>query len=125
MARTNVLLATLLVLVAVFLGAAAAAPLPSDQRPQSFDEGIRVTLRADLTLKSDLSFPVPSASEAGNPKPGFCQCGCGIRCETSVDCGGAACRPFITCCVQGVPEQSAGLGKSTHFGEQPAGVKCK
>jgi hypothetical protein len=33
------------------------------------------------------------------PKPlGFCRCGCGIRCSTSADCGGASCDRFITCC---------------------------
>jgi hypothetical protein len=126
MVRTNVLLATLLVVGAVFLTAAAAAPLPSDQQPQSFDKSIRTTLRADLTMKSELSFGVVSASENGHTRLGFCQCGCGIRCETSADCGGAPCRPFITCCVQGTPEQSVGLGKSTRYGEEPAiGIKCK
>ena len=33
------------------------------------------------------------------PKPlGWCRCGCGIRCSTSADCGGASCDRFITCC---------------------------
>jgi hypothetical protein len=32
------------------------------------------------------------------PKHGYCQCGCGIRCTTSADCGGSPCRAFITCC---------------------------
>jgi len=32
------------------------------------------------------------------PLRGYCQCSCGVRCASSADCGGAACRPFITCC---------------------------
>jgi hypothetical protein len=31
----------------------------------------------------------------------FCKCGCGARCTTSADCGGAACIAAITCCSQG------------------------
>jgi len=30
---------------------------------------------------------------------GYCKCGCGARCQTSADCGGAACVPFVTCCT--------------------------
>jgi hypothetical protein len=126
MVRANVLLATLLAVSAVFVSAAVAAPLPSDQPLQSFDKGIRTTLGADLTMKSDLLLEVLSMPEAGNTRLGFCACGCGIRCETSADCGGAPCRPFITCCVRDTPEQSAGLGKSTRTGEKPAvSVNCK
>jgi hypothetical protein len=126
MVRSNVLLATLLAISAVFVSAAVAAPLPSDQPPQIFEKGIRTTLGADLTMKSDLLFEVLSLPEAGNPKPGFCACGCGIRCLTSADCGGAACRPFITCCLRDTPEQSVNLGKSTRAGEEPAvSVNCK
>ncbi len=32
------------------------------------------------------------------PRAGWCRCGCGIRCDTSADCGGAPCDIFITCC---------------------------
>jgi hypothetical protein len=126
MVRVNVLLATLLTVGAVFVSAAVAAPLPSDQPSQSFEKGIRTTLGADLTMKSDLLFEVLSLPEAGNTRLGFCACGCGIRCETSADCGGAACRPFITCCLRDTPEQSIGLGKSTRAAEKPAmSVNCK
>ena len=126
MVRPNAWLTTLIVVSAVFVTAAVAAPLPSDELAQRFDNGIRTSLRPDLTLKSELSFPALSASETGVARLGFCQCGCGVRCETSADCGGAPCRPFITCCVQGTPEQSVGLGKSTRAGEEPAlSVKCK
>lgn len=126
MVRTNVLLATLLAVSAVFVSAAVAAPLPSDQPSQSFEKSIRTTLGADLTMKSDLLFEVLSMPGAGNPKPGFCLCGCGIRCATSADCGGAPCRPFITCCLRDTPEESLSIGKSTRTGEKPAvSVNCK
>jgi hypothetical protein len=36
--------------------------------------------------------------DSDRPMRGYCQCGCGIRCATSADCGGDPCRPFITCC---------------------------
>jgi hypothetical protein len=29
---------------------------------------------------------------------GFCRCSCGAPCQTSADCGGSSCDPFITCC---------------------------
>jgi len=126
MVRANVLLATLLAVSAVFVSAAVAAPLPSDQLPQSFAKGIRTTLGADLSMKSDLLLEVLSLPEAGNTRLGFCACGCGIRCETSADCGGSPCRPFITCCLRDTPEQSVSLGKSTRAGVKPAvSVDCK
>ena len=126
MVRNKVLLATLLVISAVLAAAAVAAPLPNDQLPQNLNNGIRTSLRADLTMKSELSFRVVSDSGARGTRLGFCQGGCGIRCETSADCGGAPCRPFITCCLQNAPGQAAGFGKSTRAGEEPAvSTNCK
>lgn len=40
--------------------------------------------------------PEPEFLAAG--KPGYCRCGCGARCRTDADCGGAACVAFISCC---------------------------
>lgn len=42
----------------------------------------------------------PPAADADRKPPGrgYCQCSCGAPCRSSADCGGAACRPFITCC---------------------------
>jgi hypothetical protein len=126
MVRTNVLLATLLLVSAIFAATAVAAPLPNDQHPNNFDNGIRTSLQADLTMKSELLLRVVSDSEAGATRLGFCQCGCGARCQTSADCGGAPCRPFITCCLQSTPAESLGLGRSSRAGEEPAvGVNCK
>lgn len=40
-------------------------------------------------------FPVQMGPPVGH---GYCRCGCGTRCQTSADCGGAACVSFISCC---------------------------
>lgn len=45
----------------------------------------------------------PSASPApdllGKPhRRGYCRCSCGYPCQTSADCDGGSCDPFITCC---------------------------
>ena len=45
----------------------------------------------------------PAASPApdllGKPhRRGYCRCSCGSPCQTSADCEGASCDPFITCC---------------------------
>jgi hypothetical protein len=41
----------------------------------------------------------PAVFLAAKPgRLGYCKCGCGARCHTSADCGGAACIAFITCC---------------------------
>lgn len=126
MSHTKVVLTTLLMTCALFVTVAVAAPVPSDQPIASSGELIRTTLQPDLTLKGELSpgfFPTPAAERL---RLGFCQCGCGIRCETSADCGGAACRPFITCCVRGEPNQQQSTGKSTRIGEVAvSNVKCK
>ena len=64
----------------------------------------------DLSFKTVLSLDMlPQAAAlasqadgvaAAPAQSGFCACGCGIRCTTSADCGGNACRPFITCCAR-------------------------
>ena len=63
---------------------AVCTTAPQDQEPGVFDAGL------------DGRAAQPTAKP---PKPlGFCRCGCGIRCSTSADCGGASCDRFITCC---------------------------
>ena len=49
--------------------------------------------------------PVTPAEDAlpdGAARPphrhGYCRCSCGYPCQTSADCGGSSCDPFITCC---------------------------
>lgn len=88
--------------------AAVAATSDSSSSNATVTPAIRTYLMPDLSLKSVFSpdFLPQVADQASQPdalaaapaKLGFCQCGCGIRCSTSADCGGAACRPFITCC---------------------------
>jgi len=42
--------------------------------------------------------PDTSATFGGPHRHGYCRCSCGYPCQTSADCGGASCDPFITCC---------------------------
>jgi hypothetical protein len=88
--------------------AAVAATSDSNSSNATVTPAIRTYLMPDLSLKSVISLDMlpqiagqisqPDGMAAAPAKLGFCQCGCGIRCSTSADCGGAACRPFITCC---------------------------
>jgi hypothetical protein len=100
-----------LVLVLLLAATAAIAATPeSNSQPATTTTVIRHYLMPDLSFKSVFSPDLlgQTASLASQPeglaaapaKLGFCQCGCGIRCTTSADCGGAACRPFITCCAR-------------------------
>jgi len=53
---------------------------------------------ASLALAAE---PAASPATAGaKPFRGFCACSCSFvrDCNTSADCGGAACLPGITCC---------------------------
>jgi hypothetical protein len=100
-------------LVAVLLMAsvaAVAATTDANSQPVTSAPAIKSYLMPDLSFKNvfalDLLQPSealaaqPDATATGATKLGFCQCGCGIRCSTSADCGGNACRPFITCCAR-------------------------
>jgi hypothetical protein len=90
--------------------AAVAATSDSNSSSATVTPATRTHLMPDLSLKTVLSLDMlpqtaglasqPDATTTGATKGGFCQCGCGIRCTTSADCGGAACRPFITCCAR-------------------------
>lgn len=88
--------------------AAVAATSDSSSSSATVTPAIRTYLMPDLSLKSMISLDMlsQSAGQASRPdatgatKLGFCACGCGIRCSTSADCGGNACRPFITCCAR-------------------------
>jgi hypothetical protein len=107
----------LLVLVLLLSAVAAmAATTDSNAQQATLTSGIRTYLMPDLSFKSVfvldmLPQPEATALQADNlaapMKLGFCQCGCGIRCTTSADCGGSACRPFITCCARKSPNPEA------------------
>ena len=101
---------TWLVVVLLLMAVAAFAVTPdSNASNVTVAPAIKTYLMPDLTFKSvfspDLLGPTaglvsePEGLAAAPAKLGFCQCGCGIRCTTSADCGGSACRPFITCCA--------------------------
>ena len=126
MFQPKFVLATLVVACSTFAAASAAGSASDTQSPRDGTIRFRTILQADLTIQSDLMLGTVSIPESKAPRHGFCRCGCGVTCETSADCGGAACEPFITCCVRGTPEQPLGLGKSTRYAQQPTvRVKCK
>lgn len=90
--------------------AAVAATSASSSSSSTVTPAIRTYLMPDLSFKTVLSLDMlpqaaaqASQADAVGAAPaqlGFCACGCGIRCTTSADCGGNACRPFITCCAR-------------------------
>ena len=90
--------------------AAVAATSDSNSSSATVTPAIRTYLMPDLSFKSVFTrellgqdaavAPQPDGLAAAPAKLGFCACGCGIRCSTSADCGGNACRPFITCCAR-------------------------
>ena len=91
--------------------AAIAATSDSNSRPVTTTPAIRHYLMPDYSFKSVFVLDMapqlgtvasqPDAlAAAPDTKLGFCACGCGIRFTTSADCGGNACRPFITCCAR-------------------------
>jgi hypothetical protein len=90
--------------------AAFAATSDSNSSNATVTPAIRTYLMPDLSLKTVISLDMlPQAAVQDSQADGlvvapgqlgFCACGCGIRCTTSADCGGNACRPFITCCAR-------------------------
>ena len=128
MPSTRFLLRMLVIASALAVAAYASSSPPANGQPGTADQVIRTVLQPDLTLHSTLSLPLlPQATAFGKPFSGFCLCGCGIRCNTSADCGGAACRPFITCCDKtGKIQWNEGIGLSSRRSEVPAlNTECK
>jgi len=126
MFKARVLLMTLVGACALFVTVAGAAPAPDNQPEATAGSVFQTTLQPDLNLKTTLSSTLFPQTEVR--RHGFCRCSCGYPCETSADCGGVSCDPFITCCVRGEANQSPllGAGKSTWSGEEPVlNVKCK
>jgi hypothetical protein len=101
---------TLLAVLLLAAVAAVAATPDSSSQPVTTTPAIRHYLMPDYSFKNVFSLDMlpqaaglasqPDATATGATKLGFCACGCGIRCTTSADCGGNACRPFITCCAR-------------------------
>jgi hypothetical protein len=88
------------------LGARAASLEVATMLTEPPVGGCEAALVADETLlRADsgggacwAEAPEEATPDHGRPKLGYCQCGCGIRCATSADCGGDPCRAFVTCC---------------------------
>ena len=82
-------------------------------RPVTQPSGtIRPVCAPLFVIPEGMSFPnseggaceaTPAASPAPDlmakpQRPRTCRCSCGYPCQTSADCGGGSCDPFITCC---------------------------
>lgn len=118
-----------LAIICVLLAAAAAtsAPVPDHQPATGPDPAFKTVMQPDLSLRSQLA-PGLLPSAPGGTKTGFCQCGCGITFTSSADCGGAPCRPFITCCDKDPQNEwfHQGAALSSHRNGEPAiNIKCK
>lgn len=121
-----------LLLFVLLLAATAAVAATSDSSSSNATAApaIRTYLMPDLSLKSVFSTDLLGQNAAAEPQPdglaaapaklGFCQCGCGIRCSTSADCGGAACRPFITCCDRKAQSSDAQWFRSSQASHKTA-----
>jgi hypothetical protein len=103
---------------------AVAATSDSSYSNATVTPAIRTYLMPDLSLKSvispdmlpqtaDLASQPDGGATVAPGQSGFCACGCGIRCTTSADCGGNACRPFITCCARKGQSSDAGWFRSS------------
>jgi hypothetical protein len=127
MFKAKMILTILVGACALCITVAGAAPVPDNQPEAAAVRVFQTTLQQDLNLKTTLSSTLFPQTEF-RPRHGFCRCSCGYPCETSADCGGVSCDPFITCCVRGEATESPLLsgGKSTWSGEEPvSNVKCK
>jgi hypothetical protein len=105
--RVFLILVTLTLLPIAAVGEAPGTVAASAAQPVAAESGCAVPfdLTAELELWESAVTPAGTPAEAGDPewlgparRLGYCHCGCGARCETSADCGGSPCRPFITCC---------------------------
>lgn len=95
----------LALMCAAFLAPAFAAETLSGTPPQP-GAACTPTLPNPEAQALDQTSVMDPADSVGNdwmrrpPRNGFCRCGCGIRCQTSADCDGGSCDPFVTCCTQ-------------------------
>ena len=109
---------------------AISTPVSNNQPAVGNDPAFKTAMQPDLTLKTVISpdlLPQPSQTAAAR-RHGFCRCSCGYPCQTSADCGGVSCDPFITCCEKDPQKDSfqQGIALSSHKSGEPAvNVKCK
>lgn len=117
----------LLVLACVLVASAVAASPPASTNQPSPD-AMKTALQPDLSLKSAISPDALFTTEqlAVAKRHGFCRCSCGYPCETSADCGGVSCDPFISCCEKTTSPDVFENGVSSRKDGQPAiNIKCK
>jgi len=122
------LLFTILALTCTLVVTAAA--VSTNQPATNPDTAFKTAMQSDLTLKTVISPDlVPQTSKiALGKRHGFCRCSCGYPCETSADCGGVSCDPFISCCEKDQQNDvfQQGILLSSHKNGEPAvNVKCK
>src|SRR5215471_3353562 len=116
--------------ILVVAAGAVSTPVSNPQPTTSSDAAIKTVLQPDLSLKSVISPDLLATTPqiALGPRHGFCRCSCGYPCQTSADCGGVSCDPFITCCEKEPGKNSfqQGVALSSHKNGEPAiNVKCK
>jgi hypothetical protein len=121
----------MLIIACVFvtMAAAASTPVSNNQPSTAPDAALKTAMQPDLSLKSVISpqllFTPTQISKIN--RHGYCRCSCGYPCQTSADCGGASCDPFITCCER-EPGQSLfqnGAASSRKDGAPDINIKCK
>jgi hypothetical protein len=96
---------TILLTLALFvLAVAAAAAAPATAAPQGCVPSLDIlTPGAQAVCKPAAPSTAPAQPEfmaSSKPFRGHCHCSCSFTpdCNTSADCGGAACLAGVTCC---------------------------
>lgn len=89
--------------------AATQAPATTEPAPLVVEPcaGVDAFDAAEALAAPELNYtPATPAAENAGPdgaarpphRRGYCRCSCGYPCQSSADCGGSSCDPFITCC---------------------------
>jgi hypothetical protein len=97
-----------LVVAAILVSAlpALAAPAPANSHPAATPAlatpscAVAPAFLGDVAAARPATTTAPDWLDASHRFHGFCPCGCSPvpNCNTSADCGGAPCRPTISCC---------------------------
>jgi hypothetical protein len=127
-------------LVTLFMTAAAFAAPPSSNGTQASAVPIKTFLRSDLSLKSVVIAPEVTQPATGKTAPvaflRTCRCSCGQPCKTDADCAGGICSGGISCCnrtpgksdknvLNSVFQQKDELSSSKHPSMALVTVDCK
>lgn len=76
----------------------AQAAEPGQAGCDTLDLAALIDVETPALQVFEVELEPPAPEWLVSPKLGYCKCGCGGRCRTSADCGGAACVAFISCC---------------------------